>query len=118
MRLFTSGSSPGGVVSSDTETISDSGAISSAASGIQYRPVVGDGAVTTSGTPFGTSVAWQDGTIIILQGTSNTNTVSIAHNDAANGVILNGDATLTAYDVLELFWDDTNTRWVEKGRNF
>ena len=117
--LFQSGKGGGGVEAFTAENISASGTITSLTSGVQYRPIQGaGGAVTTSGTPFGTSLEWQTGTTVILRGLSDTNTVTIANNDATDGVILNGDATLLEHYVLELVYDATAERWVERGRNF
>lgn len=116
--MFQSGGGAGGITAFATETISASGSISSQNSGIQYRPVVGDGgAVTASTTPFGTGGGWQTGTSIVLRGTSNTNTVAINHNDAQYGAILNGNMVLGNNDILELVYDATAERWIERGRN-
>lgn len=101
------------------ETISASGTITSVASGLQYRPVTGDGgAVSASATPFGTALQWQTGTKIVLKGNHAANTVALAHNDATDGAILNGAAVLGLNDILELMYDSTLERWIEVGRNF
>ena len=84
----------------------------------QYFRVSGNGgAVSLSTTPFGTA-SWTDGTIVRLCGTSDTNTISLDHNDADNGAILNGDCTLSKYSILTLIWDSELNRWIELGRNF
>lgn len=86
--------------------------------GLQYRRVSGDsGAITTSTTPFGTT-APVAGTIVRVVGFNNTNTVTIQNNDIAFGTILNGNATLDLYDVLDLQYDEVASRWVEISRNF
>ena len=74
------------------------------------------GAVTLSSTPFGSSDP-VDGAVVRLIGTSDTNTVSLTNNDAANGCILNGNITLNAYDVIELQYMSSLDRWVEVMRN-
>jgi len=118
-RLFQSGGGGAGISGFATETISAAGTISSTSSGIQSRPVVGDGgAVTASGTPFGTSINWQNGTMIVLRGTDATNTVRIDHNDVTDGAILNGTATLGENDILSLVYDSNAERWIEVSRNF
>lgn len=75
------------------------------------------GAVTLSTTPFGSSDP-SDGVVIRLIGRSNTNTVKITNNDAANGCLLNGDATLLLGYVIELQYLSSIDRWVEIARNF
>ena len=47
-----------------------------------------------------------------------TNTLSLDHNDADNGAILNGDCTLAKYNMLTLIWDSEFNRWLEISRNF
>lgn len=118
--LFQSGAGGGaGLEAYAAETISASGTITTLASGIQYRPIAGNGgAVTTATAPFGTSIQWQDGTTIILKGTDATNTVTINHSDTTDGPILNGNAVIGLNDILELIYDSSIERWVERGRNF
>jgi hypothetical protein len=85
----------------------------------QVRRVSGDGAaVTASTTPFGNVSAPSDGTIIILRGTDNTNTITITNQDIQYGCILNGDATLANYFELELMYDAVAERYIEQRRNF
>ncbi len=103
-----------------TESISSGGTISSATNkGFQLRRVQGNaGAQTASTTPFGSGGGWYDGTVIRLIGKHDTNTLTIVHNDAAKGAILNGDATLLSGYVLELQYLNTEDRWYEISRNF
>ena len=62
--------------------------------GMEYRRVIGNGGpVTTSNTPFSTTPSI-DGALIEVVGTDDTNTVTVPHNDASGGCILNGSATL------------------------
>lgn len=100
-------------------TVSAGGTISvSTTERVQYFRVSGDGgAQSLSATPFG-SASWIDGTIVRLVGTSDTNTLSLDHNDADNGAILNGDCTLAKYNILSLIWDSEFNRWLEISRNF
>ena len=84
----------------------------------QYRRVQGaSGAVTASTTPFGSS-APEDGTLIRLVGLSDANSVSLTHNDAAKGVILNGNCTLQRFNVITFQYDAVEDRYIEVGRNF
>ena len=54
------------------------------------------------------------GQLLILSGTSDTNTVTIIDG---SGVSLNGDAILGEIDCLALVWDATAETWVEIWRN-
>lgn len=119
--MFRSGAGGGGagLEAYAAETISASGTITSLASGIQYRPISGDGgAVTTAAAPFGTALEWASGTTIILRGNNATNTVTIQHNDTTDGPILNGNAELGLNDIIALTYDADTERWVEAWRNF
>jgi hypothetical protein len=55
---------------------------------------------------------------IIIVGQSDTETVTITHNDFNGGCLLNGDATLFKGYLLELIYDNTLLRYIEKSRNF
>jgi hypothetical protein len=81
--------------------------------------VSGDGsAVTLSSTPFGASYAGIDGTIVVLKGLDDTNTVLILHSDTTKGCILNGSALLKKHDTITLRWNETSDRWEEVSRSF
>lgn len=100
------------------EAIAASGTIDSVTTTIQYRPVVGSGgAVSASTTPFGSAGGWQTGTMIVLKGTDDTNTVTFTHNDAQYGAIMNGNITLTNHDVIAFVYDSVDERWIEMWRN-
>lgn len=88
--------------------------------GLQYRRVSGNGAaITLSSTPFGASGHnIPDGTVIRIIGMSDTDTVTISHNDASYGAVLNGSCTLGLYDSVTLQWDSYLTRYIEVGRSF
>ena len=104
-----------------TQSIASSGTINvEDYKGLQYRRVTGSGsAITLSSTPFGPSTHnIPDGTVFRIMGTSNTNTVTIQHNDANYGAVLNGNCTLGLYDSITLQWDNTLTRYIEVGRSF
>ena len=77
------------------------------------------GPITMSTTPFGTLGTWPDGKLVRLQGMSDTNTVTLSANDAANGALLrDGSVTLRLYDIIILEWDAVVNRWLEHYRNF
>jgi len=108
------------VTTNASATVTGGGTITvSTTQRVQYFRISGDGgAVSLSTTPFGTGGGWIDGTIVRLVGTSDTNTVSLDHNDSDNGAILNGDCTLAKYNMLTLIWDSELSRFIEAGRNF
>jgi hypothetical protein len=58
-----------------------------------------------------------DGDIIFIVGTSDTNTITLNHNDVAGGWILNGNIVLGAYDSLQMIYDSSLDRWVEVSRS-
>ena len=97
-------------------TISDGGTIANASDNLQIIKITGDGGVVTvAAALFDTSV--DDGAVIKLVGQSNTNTVTINHNDVAGGTILNGDVTLGQNDSIELIYDSSLDRYIEQSRN-
>lgn len=55
-----------------------------------------------------------NGQVLLLMGTSATNTVSIIHNSNCQ---LNGNAVLGLYDWLLLIWDSSVGDWMEVTRN-
>lgn len=85
-----------------------------------FIPVVGDGGpVTMSNLPFGSPTPFQDGKEIIIMGTSDTNTVTLVSNNAADGLILNGaQVTLKQYNKINLMYWAEGGRFIELERNF
>lgn len=75
--------------------------------------------VTLAATPFGVDTAlFQDGQIIRLYGTSDTNHITLDHNNVDYGVILNGQSvTLKLGISIELMYDETEKRFVEQMRS-
>ena len=119
---FTSSSQPGDILgyykTYAVETILAAGEISCEDTfGFQRRPVVGDGPVTTSLTPFGTSGTWFNGVVVTLIGSSAVNTVTIPFNDNDYGTLINGSMTLGDGHSIPLQWDNVRLRWFEIGRN-
>ena len=94
-----------------TASIADSGTLTPATTG--YRLAGDGGAATLDGTTAITD-GEVDGQILIIKGTSDTNTVTI--DDAAN-TDLNGQVVLGDGDTIYLAWDDTSSAWVEINRN-
>lgn len=105
-----------------SQSLNDGGTINfSSYKGMQYRRIEGaSGNVTLSTTPFGTiDSATRDGTIVRLVLVNATYSVSFAHNDAANGCLMNGGATLnTVGDCITFQWDSVLSRFIEVGRSF
>lgn len=65
----------------------------------------------------GVSGSPTDGMIISILGTSDTNTITIAHNDAAGGFVLNGDWVGTKYKILTVQYDSSLDRYIELSRS-
>lgn len=113
----TAPSSSGSVGIGSTQDIASGGHIALPSGSLSLVKVQGDGAAQTadstpfSGTPLGGQIMW-------IEGQSDTNTLTIEHNDAAGGCILNGDAILGQYDILCLVYDNDADRYKELGRNF
>ena len=76
--------------------------------------VGGDGAARTLNATTAIADGEIDGQLLILLGTSSTNTLTVP---AAANTLLNGPCTLTAFGSLLLMWDDTNSVWREVARN-
>ncbi len=82
----------------------------------QYFRVSGNGTSVTLTTPFSGSPV--DGAEIFIVGTSDSLTVTFSVDDVADGLYLNGDATLLRGYMLHLIYDDVLERYFEIGRNF
>jgi hypothetical protein len=76
--------------------------------------VAGSGGPVTLSASAAIAAGTRNGQILMLQGTSDANTVTI--NDAA-GVDLNGPITLGNGHILNLVWNSTRALWVEISRN-
>lgn len=105
------------IESSSNQAIAAGGQVTVQNVSFQHLKVSGDGgAQSASTTPFTGTLP--DRSIIILQGTDSTNTLTLANNDAAGGCILNGDAVLAEYYILKLIYDSDANRFIELERNF
>lgn len=82
---------------------------------IQKHTYTGASAQTL--TSLGTLSEINDGTIFYLVGTSDTNTLTAATNDAANGWLLNGSIILKKGVVIQLIKDNTIERFIEISRS-
>jgi hypothetical protein len=94
-------------------TLAGSGALSiSATKRFQTFLVQGNSAaVTLSTTPFGATPP-PDGGIIYLIGNSDTNTVEIPVNDAANGCLMDGSVILAKGQTASFMYSSTLARYV------
>jgi hypothetical protein len=105
-----SAGSAGQIVAADggsVQTIPNGTTTLTVAPGISLIRVVGTGATTLGGTPIitaGTAI----GQMIILMGTSDTNTVTVPDSGNCN---LSAAAVLGNQDTLTLIWD--GTKWVQ-----
>jgi len=105
------------IESSSNQAIAAAGQIAVLNVSFQHLKVSGDsGAQSASTTPFTGTLP--NRSIIILQGTDSTNTLTLTNNDAAGGCILNGDAVLAEYYILKLIYDSDANRFIELERNF
>jgi hypothetical protein len=74
------------------------------------------GAITLSSTPFA-AVVPLDGAVVTLIGNHDTNTVTVLHNDASKGCLLNGDCELARGNTLQLKYISALDRYVEISRS-
>ena len=84
----------------------------------QVKRIVGIGSINANAIPFGSTPDLQDGTIFYILGKDDANTVTITHNDADDGCLLNGDAELKKGYCLQLLWNASIKRFIDIGRNF
>lgn len=86
---------------------------------MQHLRVQGNGgAQVLSNTPLGSLSGYASGTVFIIEGNSDTNTVRVNNADVAGGALLNGDALLGDCDILTLIYNATRDRLIEVSRNF
>jgi hypothetical protein len=86
--------------------------------GWQYRKIESTGgAVTLANKLFGAAGGWLHGTVILLVGNSDTNTITINNADEQYGAILNGTMLIKKYHIIELIYDSSLERWIELRRN-
>jgi hypothetical protein len=79
--------------------------------------VQGNGAaVSANAVPFGATDPFDNSQVVVC-GRSDTNTVTIAQNDAANGVIMNGSVVLHRYDCITFIYNSTDDRYLEVARS-
>lgn len=101
-----------------TESIAASGSVTKLAAGYgaQYLRVQGNaGAQVASNTPLGSLAGYESGTVFVLAGRSDTNTLRVNHADVQYGALLNGDKILGLADELTLVYDADLERLIEPG---
>lgn len=103
----------GAFVRLPAQAIIASGTITTANNQRLLKEITGDSGAQTadSTTPIEDGVT--DGQELRLVGGSDTNTITIL---ASGNVVLNGDMTFTQNSILDLYWDEGQTKWVETGR--
>lgn len=109
----------GGWTTATSTSLAAAGTITiSTTAGQQFFIVAGAStAVTLSTTPFGSSPPG-DGATIRLVCNDNTKTVTITNNDITNGTVVNGNATLYKYNMIEFQYSSSLQRYIEMSRNF
>lgn len=86
--------------------------------GRQIFPVQSTGGdVTLSTEPFGTTRNWAFNCEVIIEGLSDTNTITLQYSDTDYGILLNGNCTLRNAETITLYWSELRLRWLEKCRN-
>jgi hypothetical protein len=101
----------------DDTAIADGTSISLNGLPMESIQVAGSGGpITLSATPFGAG-PFIDRATVTLMGTSDTNTVTLNFNDAANGALINGNITLEKDTSITLQWFEVDSRWKELNRN-
>lgn len=104
----------------DTQTLADASTISVDANAYaQLLRVQGNAApVTLSNTPFGTGT-FNNGKLYTITCLDNTNTVRLNFNDAAKGLILNGEfVVLKRWHSITFLYLEEQDRFIEINRNF
>lgn len=88
-------------------------------SNVQVPRVAGSGgAVTLNAAPFGTITDnFINGMLIHVTGMDDTNTVTIENNDIDYGCLMNGNITLSKYDIITFIYDSIEKRFIEVSRN-
>lgn len=118
-HIISGGGGSAGYVVTDAGNIANNAAITiSLTDKMQFiKAAVATYGHVLSTTPFGTT-APADGTVIKLMGKSDALPLVMNYNDATYGAIINGQAVLGNYQMIELIWDNTLQRWIESSRNF
>lgn len=117
---FTSSTAPsefsGAYINIDLQTISTGNELNIALdTGFQKIPVVSNGGNVVVSDIIKTGTK-QDGMVVTIVGTSDTNSVEVPFNDTANGIKINGKCVLKSGYTLTIQWEAEISRWVEIGR--
>lgn len=111
-----SGSGSGNSITASSQVaLTASGQITITDSGDQVITVGAASAISLSTTPF--SITPSVAKRITLVGNSDTNTITLTHNDAAGGCILNGNCTLGNGQSITLMFISASNRYFEMGRS-
>lgn len=103
----------GALVRLDDQAIAAAGTVTVSSNQRMLKFIEGDGSATTADTTTPIENGSTDGQELKLVGLSDTNTVTITNS---GNVSLNGDITFNANTVLDLFWSDDQTKWIETTR--
>ena len=108
---FTTGISGGSEFSSQDFTTAS---IIATASSLQRWRYTGASAQTLAGIG---NASVTNGTVLNIQGTSDTNTITIGPSDFINGFLLNGTWVGYRGSMISIQWDATLALWIEVSRN-
>lgn len=95
------------------QTVLAAGTVTIATNQRMLKSVKGGVGGTTADTTLPIDNGTIDGQELRLVGGDDDDTLTIENS---GNVHLNGDITFTENTVLDIFWDDVNTKWVETGR--
>jgi hypothetical protein len=109
--------STGGYEVKDLQTLSDGDEVAiDSETGFQIVPLISDdGFIDINTIPFGTD-AKQDGMLITLMGTSDTDAPRLKVNDDDDGCLINGDCLLKRGYTITLQRNNELKRYLEIGR--
>lgn len=103
----------GALVRLADQAIAAAGTVTISTNQRMLKFIEGDSAATTADTTTPIAAATVDGVELKLVGLDDTNTVTITNS---GNVSLNGDMVFYANSVLDLFWSDDQSKWIETAR--
>jgi len=112
-----SGGGGGGGSAVNDQTVIAAGQINLLPVGYQSIILTAAAPITLADAAFITPIGFPDRGRVLLQGSSDINTVTLNYADVAGGSILFGLGTLGNYYKLELEYQATANRWIEITRN-
>lgn len=108
------GAGGGGLLVNSTQTVSDGTTITVGAGQRQIIQVQGSGGPVSASGTTGLTNGTVNGQEVRVVGQSDANSVTLP---ATGNLQLQGSCTLGAFDVIDLFWDSSTTKWIESSRS-